>query len=128
MVVKLLSRLILERGSMPNSFTIGMGKLIRKARHNSGLSQVELAKKMFRRQASLSDMENGKMEPDASTLILLSYHLNTPVTSFFPDPFGKIIRNDDLGSLQEELLLISQKLDNDDLERLLVQLKALINR
>ncbi len=71
--MKLVDRISekLAAGDVPNKFTIKMGELIRNAREDSGLSQRELAELIYRRQAALSDMENGKMEPNASTLTLL---------------------------------------------------------
>ncbi len=72
---------------IPNRFTIGMGELIRQAREESGFSQRELASKIYRRQAALSDIENGKMEPNTSTLVFLSYNLNKPILYFFPEPY-----------------------------------------
>jgi len=72
-------------GDMPNHFTRAMGELIRKAREDSGFSQRDLAQKIYRRQAALSEMENGKMEPNTSTLTLLSYHLNKPISYFSPE-------------------------------------------
>lgn len=60
-----------------------MGELIRKAREEAGFSQRELAERIYRCQAALSDMENGKMEPNASTLTLLSHYLNMSITYFF---------------------------------------------
>ena len=78
----------LSAGDMPNHFTRAMGELIHKAREEEGFSQRELAKKIYRRQAALSDMENGKMEPNASTLTFLSYHLNKPISYFFPDRYA----------------------------------------
>ncbi len=71
-------------GTRPNRFTTGMGKLIKAAREEAGVSQRDLAERIYRRQAALSDMENGKMEPDASTLLLLSEYLKKPISYFFP--------------------------------------------
>lgn len=111
----------------PNRFTIGMGKLIRAAREEAGFSQRELAEKIYRRQAALSDMENGKMEPDASTLFILSFILNKPLSYFFPEPWKRGIKVDDLTELQTELLQQAKKLSDYDLKRLIAQAKALAN-
>ena len=56
----------------PNEFTIGMGKLIKKAREESKISQAELAKNINRRPATISDIENGKSEIGILTLVLLA--------------------------------------------------------
>ena len=125
MVFDLLTKLGQQRGYMPNRLTIGMGKLIRKARKEAGLSQSELAKQIYRRQASLSDMENGKMQPDAETLLYLSITLRKPVSFFFPSDWGEHIRLESLHPLEHELLLQAKRLDEDDLKRLIAQSKAL---
>ena len=126
MVYDLLTKLGQQRGHMPNKFTIGMGKLIRQAREENGLSQSELSKQIYRRQASVSDMENGKMQPDAETLLYLSGVLRKPVSYFFPDQYGEIIRLENIEPLEHELLLQANLLDEYDLKRLIVQTKALV--
>ena len=78
----------LTAGDMPNHFTLAMGELIRQAREEARFSQRELADKIYRLQAAFSDMENGKIEPNASTLTFLSYHLNKPISYFFPDRYN----------------------------------------
>jgi transcriptional regulator with XRE-family HTH domain len=61
-----------------------MGELIFKAREEAGFSQRVLAGRIYRRQVALSDMENGKMETNASTLVYLAFNLNKPITYFPP--------------------------------------------
>ena len=68
----------------PNEFTVEMGKLIRKARKEMDLSQVELADLVNRRPATISDIENGKSEISVITLAVLAINLNKPVSYFFP--------------------------------------------
>jgi len=115
----------LSAGDMPNHFTREMGELIRQARVESRYSQRDLAQKIYRRQAALSDMENGKMEPNASTLTLLSYHLNKPISYFFPDRYTPEKDLEELSNIEKELLMNLRKLDERDLLRILVQIKAL---
>jgi ribosome-binding protein aMBF1 (putative translation factor) len=55
----------------PNEFTVSMGKLIRIAREENGMSQFELAKEINRRPATISLIENGKSEISVITLMLL---------------------------------------------------------
>jgi transcriptional regulator with XRE-family HTH domain len=111
----------------PNHFTWGMGELIRKARGESGYSQRSLSEKLYIRQATLSDIENGKTEPDAETLLLLSHFLNKPITYFFPEPFkpDRQLSNIDLNELEKELLLQIRRLSNEDLHKILAQVKAI---
>jgi len=59
-----------------------MGNQIRIARNEVGFIQEELAKKLYLRRPTLSNIENGKVEVDASTLDLLSYYLKKPLTYF----------------------------------------------
>lgn len=125
MALNLLKRLLEDRGSIPNRFTIGMGKLIRAAREEIGMSQSELADKIYRRQASLSDMENGKMQPDAETLLFLALNLNKPISYFYPGPYGERMRLERVRPLEQELLMQAQRLDNEDLRRLIAQARAL---
>ena len=57
-----------------------MGKLIRTARKELGLSQVKLAELVNRRPATISDIENGKSEISVITLAVLAINLQ------FQDP------------------------------------------
>jgi len=109
----------------PNKFTIGMGKLIRSAREEAGYSQRDLAELIYRRQAALSDMENGKMEPDASTLLLLAYNLNKPLSFFYPEPYKPDKGLDQLTEDEKELLIQTKKLNKDDLKKIIAQIKAI---
>ena len=61
-----------ETGDTPNRHTMGMGELIRKAREEAGLTQEELAKKTYRNKLAVHQMESGKVEINAWTLIYLS--------------------------------------------------------
>jgi len=117
----------LSEGDLPNKFTLKMGELIRKAREEAGFSQRELAERIYRRQAALSDMENGKMEPNASTLVYLAFNLKKPITYFFPKPYRPENNIDELTDLQKELLLLIRRLEESDQLRMLVQIKALTN-
>ena len=83
-----------------------MGRLIRTARLEANLKQTELASAIYRRQAAVSELENGKMEPTAGTLLLLSYALNKPIHYFFPRQYGIVaLKPDDLGDEEQEILL-----------------------
>ena len=125
--MKLIDSLLekLSAGDLPNKFTLKMGELIRKAREESGFSQRELAERIYRRQAALSDMENGKMEPNASTLIYLAFNLNKPISFFFPKEFSPEKDPNDLSDLEKEILIYAKKLDPQDQKRIVAQLRAL---
>jgi len=110
---------------LPNPFTLGMGRLIRVAREVAGFSQRELAQNIYRRQAALSDMENGKMEPNASTLLYLAYHLKKPISYFFPAPYKPKFELDDLSELEKEIVSNSRELTEDDQIKIIAQLRAI---
>lgn len=94
-----------ETGKPPNKHTIAMGELIRKAREEAGLSQEELAKKTFRRRTAIYEMEKGKVEVNAWTIVYLADALKKPITYFYPkvdldnDP-----KESELDDLEKELI------------------------
>jgi len=125
--MKLLDQLleILSEGEKPNRFTKGMGDLIRKAREEASLSQRKLAELIYRRQAALSEMENGLMQPDAETLLLLSDRLKKPIVYFYPSPWKPDPLGEDLNEKEKELIIQSKRLTKDDVNRIITQIKAL---
>jgi len=125
MLRDLFTKLGQERGVMPNKLSIGIGELIRKARIEIGYSQAELAKKIYRRQASVSDIENGKMQPDAETLVYLSLVLLKPITSFFPKEYIQFSEEGTLDPLLQELVMNAVGLSRRELRSIIVQVKAL---
>lgn len=113
------------KAEIPNKFTLAMGKLVREARQEANITQGELAKRAFMRQATVSDIENGKREATSSDVVYLSGALEKPIGYFYP-LFSKY--NDDSGKLTEleqELLLHARKLTDDDLRKIIVQIRAL---
>jgi transcriptional regulator with XRE-family HTH domain len=125
MILNLLEKVLKETGSTPNKFTIGMGKLVRKARHEAGLSQTELAKQIYVRQASISEIENGKREVSSSELVYLSFALNKPILYFFPNEYIKGRSSDELKPLIQELIIQANRLSHEDLKKVITQTKAL---
>jgi transcriptional regulator with XRE-family HTH domain len=117
----------LQKGSKPNSLTLEMGEQIRRAREEAGINQRDLAKSIYRRQAALSEMENGYMEPDAETLLLLALQLKKTISYFFPRIYRKFIETGELSELEMDLLTQARRLSDDDLERIVIQVKALGN-
>jgi transcriptional regulator with XRE-family HTH domain len=113
------------KAEIPNKFTVAMGNLIRDARQEAKLTQGDLAEKAYMRQATVSDIENGKREATSSEVVYLSFALEKPIGYFYPI-FSKY--NDDSGKLtdlEQELLLQARKLSNDDLRKVIAQVKAL---
>jgi transcriptional regulator with XRE-family HTH domain len=113
------------KAEIPNKFTVAMGKLVREARQEAKLTQGELAEKAYMRQATVSDIENGKREATTSEVVYLSGALEKPIGFFYPI-FSKY--NDDSGKLtdlEQELLLQARKLSDEDLRKIVAQVKAL---
>ncbi len=103
-IQKVLNEIFGNRRERPNSFTIEMGKLIRQTREEKGYSQATLATKIGIRRATLSEIENGKNEPNASELTYLAAHLEKPLTYFFPKRLRSQITKEDLSPEELELL------------------------
>lgn len=103
-----------------------MGKKIREAREEAGLSQAELAKKIYRRRATVSDIENGKSEVGSLTLSRLSSVLEKPLSYFFPYFAVREHQPDEISPLSKELLLHFEILYDENLQQAVIQqVKAL---
>lgn len=115
--------MIYETGKPPNRHTKGMGELIRKAREDAGLSQEELGKKIRRRRTAVYEMEKGKVEVNAWTIVYLAAVLNKPITYFYPkedlinDP-----KESDLNDLEKEIINNFRYLPYEGLRKLAIQL------
>lgn len=122
MVLDSIRDLIADKDSTPNKFTKAMGELIRKAREEAGISQAELSQKIYRRQATLSDIENGKTEANISTLILLAAALDKPPSYFYPSFLYQEMKPDKLSPIEQEALSVFQSICNDHLRMLAMQI------
>lgn len=103
--------LIANKLTTPNEFTFGMGELIRKAREDKGLSQADLAKQLNRRQATISDIENGKSEIGILTLLQFAVVLNKPISYFFPNSLLRDHVIDVKTPFQFEMLEIAERIE-----------------
>jgi len=111
---------------LPTEFTRALGQRIRDARNDRSLSQIRLAKRINRRQAAVSDRENGRMQPDVTTLLLLAEVLEKPVTYFFPPPWGPRVSRGDLTYDEQALLLEFRRLQSEEHREITIsQLAAL---
>lgn len=120
----------LNRPPKPDSFTKPMGERIRQARLEKGWSQEELAERIYRRRASLSEMETGKMEVDASTWFLLALNLEKPLIYFLGDKWRYMLgaKNLEMTSEQQEILKEFNRLDSSALKKAAIQqIRALAN-
>jgi len=106
-----------DKDIRPNKFTKYMGDAIKKAREELGMSQEELSKNIYKRRATLSDIENGKSEPDAGTLAILAHTLKKPLSYFYPQFLYQDIKQEDLSPLEFELLKYFDDIWGDDLKK-----------
>ena len=104
----------------PNKFTIYMGEAIRKARVEEGISQEDLARRIYRRRATRSDIETGKADVDAGTLWLLSAYLRKPLSYFYPPYARQNIRPEEFGELEHELLMHFIRIRAENLQKLAI--------
>ena len=118
------SHLVSLRKDLPTPFTIALGERIREARTLRGLSQAQLAQRIKRRQAAISDMERGRMEPNATALLMLADVLDKPVSFFFPSPWGPKVSRSDLSYDEQALLLEFRRLRDDDYQKIAIRLVA----
>ena len=107
----------LNRSQRPNKFTVAMGRLIRQAREERGMSQEQLAEAIYRSRPAVSEMESGKMEPDASTVLMLAFALEKPIPYFFPPPYGPYHAPEANTPLEQELILLFRSLPDESLQR-----------
>lgn len=115
-------------GSLPDKFSIGMGELIRKARHEANISQEELAEDVYKRRASISEMENGKMLPDIFTLLLMAHALHKPLTYFIPILYKQryLDTEEDLTPEEQELVIQFRRVWNGERRAIAIsQVRAL---
>ena len=110
----------------PNKFTRWMGERIREARQEWGMSQQELADKVGRSRPAISQMETGKMEPDASTLYSLAIVLRKPLIYFFLPLHTDILDPKPQSVAAQEMLVLFGELDEDLQQVALKQLRALV--
>jgi transcriptional regulator with XRE-family HTH domain len=104
----------------PNKFTIYLGEQIKKAREEAKMSQKELAELIYKRQATVSDIENGKGEVDTSTLALLAHVLNKPFGYFYPRSLYKEIKQESLSPLENELIIQFRHIWDDTLRKVAI--------
>ncbi len=115
-----------DKEPVPNKFTIGIGKLVKQAREDSGLSQSRLAGMIYRRRATISDIENGKSEVTVSTLALLAAALDKPITYFLPWFVYANLKSEDLEPAEHEMLIQFRNICSEDLQRLAIHQVKLI--
>lgn len=68
-----------------SEFCIALGKNISKIRKSKGFTLEKLAYEMGISKGNLSEIENGKIDPRASTIFLISKGLDVPLSRLFHD-------------------------------------------
>ena len=121
-----LLELLSDKEPIPNKVTIGIGNKIQLARKDAGMTQARLGSMIYRRRATISDLENGKSEVSVSTLALISAALDKPITYFLPWYIYANLKTEDLEPADQEVLLQFQKIGSKDLQRLAIQQIKLI--
>lgn len=120
-----LIKLFPDNEPVPNKFSIAMGESIRKARIEAGFNQTDVSERVYRRQAAISDIENGKMVIDALTLIRIAIMFNKPIEYFFPWPWQEHISQNKFTVEEFELILQARRLEKSDLRKLIAQARAM---
>ena len=106
-----LDKLMGNELTIPNEFTLEMGKLIKTAREEMGLSQTELAEKLSKRQATISDFENGKIEIGILILVQLAIVFGKPISYFIPNMTFLVSLGDIHNKWEEEALALFRELE-----------------
>lgn len=124
--VEFIQRLKDNELRTPNEFTIEMGMLIRQAREDRGLSQVELSRIINRRPATISAIENGKSEIGILTLVLFAVVFEKPISYFFPPSLLKDIVVDIKSSFQQEILDLAKEIEHGGDTKLTIEILNLL--
>lgn len=114
-----------ETRIIPNRLTIAQGELVRQARAEAGLSQADLARRIYLKQSSVSKIEAGNRAISTEDLLYLCLALDKPIGYFFPPKVSRELPQGDSSPLQEELLLQARRLSNDDLRKVIAQVRAI---
>lgn len=77
---------------------------IRLARLDANESQEDLAEALDKSRVTVSDMERGRVEINASDLGFIAAHYDKPISFFYPPRV--VINKDELSTLDEELLFL----------------------
>jgi transcriptional regulator with XRE-family HTH domain len=121
---RILDSIYNESGNLPNRCTQALGDRIREARVEAKMSQGELAENAHFRQSSISKIESGIRAATSQEILYLSYALHKPLMYFFPEEFREEFEEEELTTLQKELILHACQLSRDDLRNLIAQVRA----
>lgn len=82
---------------------------IKEAREEADISQEELAKVLYKGRVAISDLERGRVNVDASELMLIAAYFKKPMAFFFP-PYPTIGVKGGLTPLEQELVMEFRRL------------------
>ena len=124
MLKRILDKIYDESANLPNRYTQALGERISEARSATQMTQAELAERAHFRQSSISKIESGARAVTSEEILYLSYALHKPILYFFPEEFREEFDEEDLTTLQKELIVYARQLSRDDLRKLVAQVKA----
>ncbi len=110
---------------MAGEFERNLGQKIRIARQRAGLTQEDLAARIFRTSESISNIERGQQEPGIKTVQSLAAVLGLPISEFFETP-------DDSGNSESRLEMefrlrdLARGLSDRDLAVAIAQIEVLL--
>lgn len=118
----------MPKSQLPHVFTMQMGEQIKKAREEIGLSQGELAKSIKKRQATVSDLENGKSLPTLETLTYLAITLKKPLLYFVGPKYQPMLQqHEELTVEEQEMLIQFRRLSKEHQKIALGQIRTMAN-
>lgn len=68
------------------------------------------------------------MEISTGTLARMALALEKPISYFFPTWLTKMLQPEELAPEEQELLSLAQKLTTKDLQRFIIQIRAIVER
>jgi len=111
----------------PNTFTTYLGEKVKEARIEAGISQDELAKAVYKRRPSISDIENGKMIPDFTLVCYLCIYFQKPFAYFIHPKYHPPLGLSPKDGNEQEVLSLLRRLPEQEQAIILKQLRALAN-
>ena len=110
---------------MNGDFEKNLGQKIRLARQRAGLTQEELAARIFRAPESISNIERGQQEPGIKTVQSLVNVLGLPVSELFESLEGLEI-SAERAQMEFQLRDLARGLTDRDLAVAIAHIQALL--
>lgn len=110
-----------EMPDKPDKWTVAMGELIKKAREEAGLTQEQLAEKIYRKRLAVNELEHGRVEISVWVLPLLARALKKPITYFFPNIAKSGLEREGYSDQEKELILLFREIWEEHLRDLVIK-------